>query len=206
MVRLQRKIPLPLVAATLAAAVSTVLPTGVLAEQAPAPQSPAPSRTPDVVFIPTPQPVVDRMMDLAGVGPNDVVYDLGCGDGRMVIAAIRHGARRAVGVDIDPKRIAESRANARAAGVEDRVQFIQGDLFQTDLSEATVIAIYLLPELNMRLRPKLLQLRPGTRIVSHAFDMGDWKPQREEEVDGKTISLWTVPARSSRQARSGGSH
>ncbi len=110
----------------------------------------------------------------------------------------------AVGVDIDPKRITEARENARAAGVEDRVRFIQGDLFQTDLSEATVISLYLLPELNMRLRPKLLQLRPGTRIVSHAFDMGDWKPQREEQVDGKTIYLWTVPARPPRQARTAG--
>jgi hypothetical protein len=107
-------------------------------------------------------------------------------------------------VDIDPKRITEARENARAAGVEDRVRFIQGDLFQTDLSEATVISLYLLPELNMRLRPKLLQLRPGTRIVSHAFDMGDWKPQREERVDGKTIYLWTIPARPPRQARTAG--
>jgi 23S rRNA G2445 N2-methylase RlmL len=205
MVHRQRKVTLHLLAATLAAAMSAVLPAAAFGEQAPAlEQTPTPSRTPDVVFIPTPQPVVDRMMDLAGVGPNDVVYDLGCGDGRMVIAAIRHGARRAVGVDIDPKRIAEARANARAAGVEDRVRFIQGDLFQTDLSEATVVAIYLLPDLNMRLRPKLLELRPGTRIVSHAFDMGDWKPQREEEVDGKKIYLWTVPARPPRQARGGG--
>jgi SAM-dependent methyltransferase len=152
------------------------------------------ARAPDVVYVPTPEPVVEAMLDLARVGPGDVVYDLGCGDGRIVIAAAKRGARQAIGVDIDPERIREARANARAAGVEDRVVFIEGDLFEQDLAGATVVTLYLLPELNLRLEPKLRQLPAGTRIVSHAFDMGDWKPQVKREVDGKTVYLWTVSA------------
>ena len=151
------------------------------------------ARTPDVVYVPTPEPVVERMLDLAHVGKGDVVYDLGCGDGRIVIAAAKRGARRGVGVDIDPERIAEARANVRAAGVGDRVEIVEGDLFEMDLSDATVVTLYLLPDLNLRLRPKLLALKPGTRIVSHAFDMGDWKPERTAQVDGKTVYSWTVP-------------
>jgi SAM-dependent methyltransferase len=151
-------------------------------------------RVPDVVYVPTPEAVVEEMMDLAKVGPGDVVYDLGCGDGRLVIAAAKRGARKAVGVDIDPERIREARENARSAGVEEKVTFIEGDLFEQDFSDATVVTLYLLPELNLRLRPKILALRPGTRIVSHSFDMGDWKPDATVHVMGKTVYAWTVPA------------
>ncbi len=152
-------------------------------------------RTPDVIYVPTPQEVVDGMLKLARVGKNDVVYDLGCGDGRIVVSAARMGAR-AVGIDVDPIRIREAAENIRVAGVGDRAKLIEGDLFATDISEATVVTLYLLSRLNLKLRPKLLkELRPGTRIVSHAFDMDDWKPQRSESVGSSTIYLWTVPGK-----------
>jgi tRNA G37 N-methylase Trm5 len=150
----------------------------------------------DVPFVPTPEAVVDRMLEVARVGPNDVVYDLGSGDGRIVIAAAKKGAR-AVGIDIDPQRIREARENARKAGVEKRVEFRQGDLFEADLSGATVVTLYLLSTINQKVRPKLLsELKPGTRIVSHAFDMGDWKPESVERVGSSTIYSWVVPPRS----------
>jgi SAM-dependent methyltransferase len=161
-----------------------------------------PVRTPDVIWVPTPDEVVDEMMALADVKPGDVVYDLGCGDGRLVIAAAKRGAGKAVGVDIDPDRIREARAAAREAGVADKVTFIEGDLFTMDFSDADVVTLYLLPELNLRLRPKLLALRPGTRIVSHAFDMGDWTPDVERTVNGRTVYAWDVPEQRPRaQAR-----
>jgi SAM-dependent methyltransferase len=161
------------------------------------------SHPPDVIYVPTPQPVVDRMLELARVGPGDVVYDLGCGDGRIVVSAAKRGAR-ATGIDIDPERVAEARASVQAAGVGDRARIVEGDLFQQDLHDATVVTLYLLPDLNLRLRPKLLELRPGTRIVSHAFNMGDWQPEHVEEVEGKTIYFWTVPEHRPRtQARTG---
>jgi ubiquinone/menaquinone biosynthesis C-methylase UbiE len=150
----------------------------------------------DVPFVPTPEAVVDKMLEVAKVGPDDVVYDLGCGDGRIVIAAAKKGAR-AVGIDIDPERIREARANARQAGVEKRVAFRQGDLFKADIKDATVVTLYLLSGVNQRLRPKLLsELKPGTRVVSHAFDMGDWKPVSEHQVGSSTIYYWVVPGRS----------
>jgi SAM-dependent methyltransferase len=153
-------------------------------------------RTPDVIYVPTPQEVVEGMLKLARVGKADVVYDLGCGDGRIVITAARQFGARAVGIDIDPIRIREATENIRVAGVGERVKLIEGDLFATDIGEATVVTIYLLSRLNLKLRPKLLkELRPGTRIVSHAFDMDDWKPQRTESVGSSTIYLWTVPGR-----------
>jgi SAM-dependent methyltransferase len=160
-------------------------------------QSPQREVKKDVPYVPTPQEVVDEMLRIAKVGKDDVVYDLGCGDGRLVITAVRKfGARRGVGVDIDPQRISESRENARAAGVEDRVEFREQDLFETEIKEATVVTLYLLPDINLRLRPRLLsELKPGTRIVSHAFDMGDWKPERVENVEGRSIYFWTVPAK-----------
>jgi SAM-dependent methyltransferase len=151
-------------------------------------------RAPDVVYVPTRPAVVKEMLDVAHVGPEDVVYDLGCGDGRIVVAAAKRGARRAIGVDIDPERVAEARALVESAQVQDRVRIIEGDLFDVDLRDATVVTLYLLPDLNLRLRPRLLALRPGTRIVSHDFDMGDWKPERTVEVDGATVYFWTVPA------------
>jgi len=153
-------------------------------------------REPDVHFVPTPQPVVDAMLKMANVGKGDVLYDLGSGDGRIPItAASQHGVR-AIGIDIDPQRIAEAKENARKAGVSSLVTFRNEDLFSADLGEATVVTLYLLDSLNEKLRPKLLaELKPGTRIVSHAFRMGDWKPEKEQVVDGATIYSWTVPVR-----------
>ncbi|MEW6612631.1 MAG: methyltransferase domain-containing protein [Pseudomonadota bacterium] len=150
----------------------------------------------DVPFVPSPEDVVDRMLQLAGVRKGDVVYDLGSGDGRIVIAAAKKYGARGVGVDIDPERIEEARENARKAGVADRVKFVQQDLFDADIHEATVVTLYLLPNVNQRLRPKLLrELKPGTRVVSHSFDMGDWKPVRTVEMDGRTLYYWVVPPR-----------
>jgi tRNA G37 N-methylase Trm5 len=148
----------------------------------------------DVPYVPTPQPVVDKMLEIAAVTKDDVVYDLGSGDGRIVITAAKKYGVRGVGVDIDPERIKEANANAVLAGVADRVKFIEQDLFKTDLKEASVVTLYLLPEVNLRLRPKLWsELKPGTRVVSHAFDMGDWKPEQKVEVEGKTIYYWVIP-------------
>ncbi len=156
--------------------------------------TPTPERTTgDVPYVPTPQPVVDAMLNVAKVNKNDVLYDLGSGDGRIVVTAAQKFGTRGVGVDINPERIKEANQNAQTAGVTDRVKFVQGDLFKTDLSEATVVTLYLLPEVNLKLRPELLKLKPGTRIVSHAFDMGDWKPEQTLNVDGKTIYYWVVP-------------
>jgi tRNA G37 N-methylase Trm5 len=148
----------------------------------------------DVPYVPTPQEVVDAMLELAKVTGADVVYDLGCGDGRVVITAAKVRGARGVGVDINPERIKEANRNATQAGVTGRVKFIEQDLFQADIHEATVVTMYLLPKVNLKLQPKLLKdLKPGTRIVSHAFDMGDWKPDREVDVNGSTIYFWTIP-------------
>jgi SAM-dependent methyltransferase len=147
----------------------------------------------DVVYVPTPQSVVERMLEIAKVGPADYVIDLGSGDGRIAVTAGRRGAR-ALGVDLNPDRIAEARANAERNGVADRVTFRQQNLFETDISSATVLTLYLLPELNLRLRPRILALKPGTRVVSHAFSMGDWKADHFE-LAGRDIYFWVVPAR-----------
>lgn len=149
-----------------------------------------------VPFVPTPQVVVDKMIELAGVKKDDVVYDLGSGDGRIVITAAKKGAR-AVGFEIDGDLVKESRENIKKAGVEKLVEIRQADILTVDLSPASVITMYLLPDVNLKLRPNILsQLKPGSRVVSHAFDMGDWKPDRTERVDGRTVYLWTVPAKS----------
>lgn len=149
----------------------------------------------DVPYVPTDQKVVDAMLDLAGVKEGDIHYDLGCGDGRIVISAAKKGAI-GTGVDIDPKRIEEANINAKAAGVEDKVTFVEGNLFDMDFSKATVLTLYLLPDVNLKLRPKILrELKPGTRVVSHAFDMGDWKPEKQIVVEGSTLYFWTVPER-----------
>lgn len=148
----------------------------------------------DVPYVPTPQPVVNRMLQVANVDSTDLVYDLGSGDGRIVITAAKKFGARGVGIDIDPKRVKEARANAREAGVTDRVEFRRGDLFEADFSEATVVTLYLLTSVNLKLRPMLFeQLEPGTPIVSHDFDMGDWEPERTIEMGSDTIYLWTIP-------------
>lgn len=150
-------------------------------------------------FLTTPPDVVDHMLQLARVGPNDVVYDLGCGDGRLVIAAAKKYGAHGVGVDFDPQRILESRANAKQAGVESLVEFVAEDAMKVDVSPATVVTLYLLNSSNLRLRPMLTkQLKPGARIVSHQFKMGDWEPEKIESIPnsiGSTIYLWTADGR-----------
>lgn len=156
-----------------------------------------------VPYVPTPQDVVDRMLEIAKVGPQDYLIDLGSGDGRIVVtAAKKHGAR-GFGVDINPVRIAEANENARSAGVTDRVAFYERDIFETDLASASVVTMYLLPRVNIDLRPRILELKPGTRVVSHDFDMGDWAADHHEEVEARDrytgsksmVYLWIVPAR-----------
>jgi protein-L-isoaspartate O-methyltransferase len=162
-------------------------------------QTQPPTETPSVPYVPTPQNVVNQMLELAKVSNNDVLYDLGSGDGRIPItAAQKYNVRRGTGVELDSELIEESRANAETAGVSDRVEFLQQDLFQTDLSEATVVTLYLLPEVNLELRSKLLrELEPGTRIVSHDFDMGEWQPEEVVKVQSgtrqHTLYYWVVP-------------
>jgi tRNA G37 N-methylase Trm5 len=150
-------------------------------------------RQPDVIYVPTPQEVVDAMLQLANVTAKDVVYDLGSGDGRIPItAAQKHGAR-GVGIDINPERIKEANENLAKADVGNKVKFLNADLFESDFGEATVVTLYLLPSLNLKLMPKLKELKPGTRIVSHSFDMGsEWPPEKTQDVNGRTIYLWTI--------------
>ena len=159
-------------------------------------QAPARTQAPDVIYVPTPYEVVDAMLKLADVKKGDVLYDLGSGDGRIPVTAAKKFGIRAVGVDIDPQRIEEAKDNARKNGVSNLVQFRQEDLFRTRIADATIVTLYLLPDLNVKLRPRLLaELKPGTRIVSHQFDMGTWPPERKLELNGRTIYLWTVPPR-----------
>jgi len=176
--------------AVLAAAVPSVL------QELPWPQF----RGYDVPFVPTPPEVVDEMLKLADLKSGDLLYDLGCGDGRIVIAAAKRSGVRAVGIDIDPVRISESNTNAAAAGVTDRVRFIEKNLFEADFRDASVVTMYLLTSVNLRLRPKLLaELKPGTRLVSHTFDMGEWRPDKSQFVateydDQRAVHFWVVPA------------
>jgi precorrin-6B methylase 2 len=152
----------------------------------------------DVPYVPTSPEVVNAMLTLAEVSENDVVYDLGCGDGRIVVAAARDFGAKGVGVDSNPVRIEESKQNAKQAGVTDKVEFYEQNLFETDIKDASVIAIYLLNSVNLKLRPKFLEdLKPGTRIVSHAFDMDDWEPTEHKEVDNRDVYLWIVPENAS---------
>jgi len=166
-------------------------------------QSAAPKREPDVPYVPTTDKAVEAMLNLAGVTKADIVYDLGCGDGRIVIAAAKMFGARAVGIDINPVRIEEAKANAKKSGVENLVRFEENDLFEANFKEATVVTLFLLPNINLKLRPKLLQdLKPGTRVVSNTFDMGDWKPEKEITLESNgeysylshRLYLWTVPA------------
>lgn len=147
----------------------------------------------DVPYVPTPEEVVDKMLDLARVGPGDYVIDLGSGDGRIVIAAAKRGAV-GHGIDLNPIRVSEAQVNAQKAGVTNKVMFLQGDLFKTDISQASVITMYLLSSVNLELRPTLLKLKPGTRIVSHAFSMAEWEPDQHEMVDHRNVYFWVIPA------------
>lgn len=160
-------------------------------------QSPDTRQVPiNTPYVASPPQIVEAMLELAKVRNDDVVYDLGCGDGRIVISAAKKYGARGVGIDINADRIEEARANAKAAGVDGKVSFEARDLFETDIHGATVVVLYLLPEVNMRLRPRLLsELKPGTRVVTHSFAMGDWRPEKETVVDGVHVYLWTVPAR-----------
>jgi protein-L-isoaspartate O-methyltransferase len=156
-----------------------------------------PHARPDVIYVPTPQPVVESMLELAGVKSTDTVYDLGSGDGRIVITAAKKYGARGVGIELDPALVKRARENAAAAGVTGRVRFVTQDLFTTDLRPATVVTLYLLQSINERLRPKLVrELKPGTRVVSHVFNMGpEWPPEKTVSVDRSRIFLWTLPPR-----------
>lgn len=158
-------------------------------------QTATPDR-PDVIYVPTPMAVVDAMLQLGKVTSADVVYDLGCGDGRIPVTAAKRFGARGVCIDIDPERIREADENISRSGVGDKVRTVQGDLFQQPLGEATVVTLYLLDSINERLLPKLRrELKPGTRIVSHAFRMGSWEPEQTLTVDGRRIFFWTIPPR-----------
>ncbi len=148
----------------------------------------------DVIWVPTPEELIVAMLDIAKLTPSDYLIDLGSGDGRIVIAAAKRGAR-ALGVEFNPEMVELSKQNAQKAGVSDKASFVQGDIFETDFNKATVITMYLLPELNMRLRPKILEMKPGTRVVTHAFDMEDWEADQSIVADGRTAYFWVVPAK-----------
>ena len=167
----------------------------IAAPFAPALAQDGPPRPLDVPFVPTPEHVVDAMLKISGVSRRDFLLDLGSGDGRIPVTAAKRFGTRGVGVDLNPVRVKEAKANAEKNKVTNLVTFFQGDLFEMDLSRASVISMYLLPSVNMKLRPFVLNLRPGTRIVSHDFDMGDWKADRTEKLDYKTVYFWIVPAK-----------
>lgn len=155
------------------------------------------SRRPDIAYIPTPEDVVDALLDLAQVGPEDVLYDLGCGDGRLLIRAAQRWGTRGVGIDIDPARIAQTDAIVKVHGLSKQIELRQENLYDTELQPATVVALYLLPHLNLRLRSRLWhQLKPGSRVVSHQFDMGDWSPNQvihlPESEEESTLYLWIM--------------
>jgi SAM-dependent methyltransferase len=182
--------------------VTSCLLVTLLAASVAAAQEPQPKRQPDVPYVPTTEAAVEAMLKLADVKKTDIVYDLGCGDGRIVVAAAKKFGAHAVGIDINPVRIKEAKENAKQAGVEDLVRFEENDLFEADIHEASVVTLFLLSSVNLKLRPKLLKdLKPGTRVVSNTFDMGDWKPEKEMTVgsdDENTylshrLYLWTVP-------------
>lgn len=185
---------------------SRVLLTVMLSAATLAAQSAKPARQPDVPYVPTTEQAVVEMLKLAAVTKNDTVYDLGCGDGRIVIAAAKNYGAKGVGIDINPERIREARENAKKAGVENLVRFEENDLFEADIKEATVVTLFLLPQINVKLRPKLISdLKPGTRVVSNTFDMGDWKAEKETSISeladyeysglSQKFFLWTIPAK-----------
>lgn len=182
----------------LAAALTAAAPAAALEPQPPYQLAQAkaakPSKAPDVIFVPTPQEVVEDMLRLANAKKGDVLFDLGSGDGRIPITAAKKYGIRGVGIDIDPDRIREATTNAKKEGVSNLVQFRQEDLFAADFRDASIVTLYLLPDLNVKLRPRLMeQLKPGTRIISHQFDMGTWKPDKKLESNGRVIYFWTIP-------------
>jgi len=173
---------------------TSAAPAGVPTVEAPQAAAQDAARRPDVIYVPTPEEVVEAMLQVANVTKNDIVYDLGSGDGRIPVTAAKKYGARGVGIDIDPQRIKEANENVARNGVGDKVKILNADLFATDISEATVVTLYLLPSLNVKLMPKLMkELKPGTRIVSHAFDMGDWKPEKELDVNGRKVYYWVIP-------------
>jgi hypothetical protein len=149
----------------------------------------------DVIWVPTPQSLVDRMLQMAGTKPTDFVVDLGAGDGRTVITAAKKFGAKALGVEYNPDMVELAKRNAEKEGIAGRAQFIRADIFQTDFSQATVLTLYLLPSLNLKLRPTILNMKPGTRVVSHAFTMDDWQPDQVDSSDGRTAYMWIVPAK-----------
>ncbi len=148
----------------------------------------------DVVWVPTPDEVVERMLNMAQAKPEDYVIDLGAGDGKIAIAAVKKFGARSLGIEYNPDMVAHAQRNAQAAGVLGKAQIVQGDIFVTDFTQATVLTLYLLPSLNMKLRPQILAMRPGTRVVAHAFNMEDWEADETSDVDGRRVYLWIVPA------------
>ena len=181
--------------ASAALAVTYALPAGLIGVARAQAQDEI-ARPLDVPYVPTPLPVVDAMLDLAKVNKSDVVYDLGCGDGRIVVRAATRFGCHGVGVDLNPERVREAKANASRANVTELTRFEVGDVFEFDFSAASVVTMYLLPSVNLKLRPRLLkELKPGTRVVSHDFHMGDWVAETTREVGRSRIYLWTIPAR-----------
>src|SRR3989442_16036817 len=184
---------------SITAALIAAAPAAALEPQSPlnvAQAQPRRNQAPDVIFVPTPQEVVEEMLRLANVKKGDVLYDLGSGDGRIPVTAAKKFGVRAVGIDIDQERIQEANANAKKKGVTRLVKFRNEDLFQADFHEATVVTLYLLPDLNVKLMPRPMeQLKPGSRVVSHQFDMGKWRHDKKVELNGRTIYLWTIPAK-----------
>jgi len=178
--------------AALLVVITMVVSGSLMLAQAPTAQL----RQPDVIYVPTPQEVVDAMLEVAQVKNTDIIYDLGSGDGRIPITAAQKYGARGVGIDINPDRIKEANENLKKANVGDKVRFLNQDLFETNISEATVVTLYLLQSLNEKLRPKLFkELKPGTRVVSHAFSMGEaWAPEKTLNVNGRTVYFWTIPA------------
>lgn len=182
------------ISVSLAAATCMLLAVLMATDIGPAWSQTESTRKPDVPYVPTPKAIVDKMLDMAKVDKDDVVYDLGCGDGRIVITAAKERGARGVGIDLNPTRISEAKANAQSAGVDGKVKFMVGDLFTADFSEASVVTLYLLPDVNRALRPMLWkQLKVGSRVVSHDFDMGpEWPPEKVERIGAKTIYYWTI--------------
>src|SRR4030095_2075826 len=190
---MQRIRPYAALFVTLLALIPAALPAGAYAQASKEFTPQVGQEGKDVIWVPPPQALVERMLDMAKATPKDYVIDLGSGDGRTVITAAKRGIK-ALGVEYNPDMVELSKRNAEKEGVSARAQFIRGDIFETDFSQATVLTLYLLPSLNVKLRPTILKMKPGTRVVSHAFSMEDWQADQTDNVDGRTAYLWIVPA------------